>query len=65
MPRQQDFVDPKSWARYDAAAEAAASIGAIAAQSHCSPVEPLLKLAWRGVGDRRGGRGALRGRSRT
>ncbi len=56
------FVDPKSWARYDAAAEAAASIDAVAAVALFTEVEPLLKQAWRGVGDGRGEpRSALRG----
>jgi len=45
------FVDPRSYARYDAAADAFASIDARAAASFCKTARPLLDRAWAGLGE--------------
>lgn len=56
------YADPKSWERYDAAADVFASLDAKAAAAFFAAARPLIDQAWAGLG---GGPGALDGVGRA
>ncbi|MBI3566226.1 MAG: DUF3014 domain-containing protein, partial [Elusimicrobia bacterium] len=58
VPIEEDgrfFLDPKSYARYDAVADAFASLDAKAAGEFFAAARPLIDAAWAGLGEGRGG----------
>lgn len=58
VPLESDdryFLDPKSCARYDAVADAFASIDPKAAGEFFAAARPLIDAAWSGLGEGRGG----------